>query len=355
MEINENLKLSSKLILISLIILYFLFYSSILCAIDRVATFPVIEKVSSDNGLAVNPIIKGSSRGSGSISNSNTSLTFKSSSSVTSRSYLASGTTFRIAYDTNYENGYVGGSFADGKSIVDYSYNYDGYKYAFEYQTKLTTLLLNGASELSNDLWLGGYVGYTSSKEDDSLRVSTYNYSSTATNSVLQMGVFGSTSIASEIRFGWRVSPASSSKANYSGNLWSSTTNTRMGNGLTLNAGIGIQEKLYSTEFVYYTQSEEKDAGQGNQSGYVGIYERDLGEFGIGLNYAQISSSELKIGDLTSLGYEQTQIKLEGVIKIDESFNGRVQFQKHDTKIKNSIVTDKSEFTALDFIISRSF
>ena len=326
-----------------------------MCAIDRVATFPVIEKVSADNGLAVNPIKKGSSRASARISNSYTTMSFKSSSLVTRETYSDFGTTFRIAYDTNYEDGYIEGGLADGTSIADYSFYIGGYKYALELQTKLTTLLLNGASELSNDLWLGGYVGHTSSKEDDSLKVSTLNSSSTASNSVLQMGIYGSTSIAPEIRVGWRLSPASSSKANYSGNLWSSTTNTRMGNGLTLNAGIGIQEKLYSTEFVYYTQSEEKDAGQGNQSGYVGIYERDLGEFGIGLNYAQISSSELKIGDLTSLGYEQTQIKLEGVIKIDESFNGRVQFQKHDTKIKNSIVTDKSEFTALDFIISRSF
>ncbi len=80
------------------------------------------------------------------------------------------------------------------------------------------SLILNGASELSNDFWLGGYVGHTNSKEDDSLKVSTYNSSSTATNSVLQIGIYGSTSIAPEIRVGWRVSPASSSKANYSGN-----------------------------------------------------------------------------------------------------------------------------------------
>ena len=354
MKKNTHIQLTSYLKLTSLI-LFFLLYSSILYAIDRVATFPVIEKVSADNGLAVNPIKKGSSRGSGSISNSNTSLTFKSSSSVTSRSYLASGTTFRIAYDANYENGYIGGALADGSSTADYSYNYNGYKYAFEYHTKLTTLLLNGASELSNDLWLGGYVGHTSSKEDDSLRVSTSNYSSTATNSVLQMGIYGSTSIAPEIRVGWRVSPASSSKANYSGNLWSSNSKTRMGNGLTLNAGIGIQEKLYSTEFVYYNQSEEKDAGQGNQSGYAALYERDLGEVGIGLKYAQISSSEMKDGNSTFLGYDQTQIKLEGTIKIDDSLNGRVQFQKHDTKIKDSTVTDKSEATAVDFFITGSF
>ena len=355
MKKNTHIQLTSHLKLNSLF-LFFLLYSSILYAIDRVATFPVIEKVSADNGLAVNPIKKGSSRGSGSISNSNTSLTFKSSSSVSSPSYLASGTTFRIAYDTNSENGYIGGALADGKSIVDYSYYYNGYKYAFEYQTKLTTLLLNGASELSNDLWLGGYVGHTSSKEDDSLKVSTYNSSSTATNSVLQMGIYGSTSIAPEIKVGWRVSPASSSKANYSGNLWSSTMKTRMGNGLTLNAGIGIQEKLYSTELIYYTQSEEKDAGQGNQSGYAALYERDLGEVGIGLKYDQISISEIKEGGSTLiLGYDQTLIKLEGTIKIDDSLNGRVQFQKHDTKIKDSTVTDKSEATAVDFFITGSF
>ena len=127
-----------------------------------------------------------------------------------------------------------------------------------------------------------------------------------------------------------------------------------MGNGLILNVG-GIQEKLYSTEFVYYTQSEEKDAGEGNQSGYACIYERDLGEVGIGLKYAQISSSEMKDGNSTFLGYDQTQIKLEGTIKIDDSLNGRVQFKKHDAKIKNSTVTDKSEATAVDFFITGSF
>ena len=129
-----------------------------------------------------------------------------------------------------------------------------------------------------------------------------------------------------------------------------------MGNGLTLNAGIGIQEKLYSTELIYYTQSEEKDAGQGNQSGYAALYERDLGEVGIGLKYDQISISEIKEGGSTLiLGYDQTLIKLEGTIKIDDSLNGRVQFQKHDAKIKNSTVTDKSEDTALDFFITGSF
>ena len=128
-----------------------------------------------------------------------------------------------------------------------------------------------------------------------------------------------------------------------------------MGNGLTMNAGIGTQEKLYSTELIYYTQSEEKDAGKGNQSGYAGIHERDLGEVGIGLKYAQISSSEMKDGNSTFLGYDQTQIKLEGTIKIEDSLNGRVQFQKHDTKIKDSTVTDKFEATAVDFFIIGSF
>ncbi len=101
-------------------------------------------------------------------------------------------------------------------------------------------------------------------------------------------------------------------------------------------------------------QSEEKDAGEGNQSGYAGIYERDLGEVGIGLKYAQISSSEMKDGNSTFLGYDQTQIKLEGTIKIDDSLNGRIQFQKHDTKIKDSTVTDKSEATTVDFFITGS-
>ena len=86
-----------------------------------------------------------------------------------------------------------------------------------------------------------------------------------------------------------------------------------------------IQQNL-----IYYTQSEEKDAGQGNQSGYAALYERDLGEVGIGLKYDQISISEIKEGGSTLiLGYDQTLIKLEGTIKIDESLNGRVQFQKH--------------------------
>ena len=76
MKKNTHIQLTSYLKLTSLI-LFFLLYSSILYAIDRVATFPVIEKVSADNGLAVNPIKKGSSRGSGSISNSNTSQTLK--------------------------------------------------------------------------------------------------------------------------------------------------------------------------------------------------------------------------------------------------------------------------------------
>ena len=55
---------------------------------------------------------------------------------------------------------------------------------------------------------------------------------------------------------------------------------------------------------MFYTQSKEKDAGVGNQSDYAGIYERDLGEVGIGLEYAQISSSEMKDGNSTFLGYD---------------------------------------------------
>jgi len=202
---------------------------------------------------------------------------------------------------------------------------------------------------------LGGYLAQTSSKEDDSLKVSTYSFSSTASNSVFQMGVFGNTSVASEIRTGWRVSPASSSKANYSGNLWSSSTKTRMGNGLTLTAGIGIQEKVYATEFVYYNQSEEKDAGQGNESGFAGIYERDLGEVGIGLEYVQISTSELKDGSTTFLGSEQTHINLEGAIKIDDSLNGRIKLQKIISKPKNSTSIVESEATVIDIRITGSF
>ena len=73
------------------------------------------------------------------------------------------------------------------------------------------------------------------------------------------------------------------------------------------------------------------------------------------MKYAQISSSEMKDGNSTFLGYDQTQIKLEGTIKIDDTLNGRVKFQKHDTKIKDKTVTDKSEVTALDFFITKSF
>ena len=74
------------------------------------------------------------------------------------------------------------------------------------------------------------------------------------------------------------------------------------------------------------------------------------------MKYDQISISEIKEGGSTLiLGYDQTLIKLEGTIKIDESLNGRVQFQKIDAKYKNSASTDKSEVTALDFFITGSF
>jgi hypothetical protein len=323
--------------------------------IDRVATFPVIEKASADNGLAVNPIQRGSSRAYGGLSTSSPSITFMSSSTYTNMSYTGSGTAFLLGYDTKLENGYIGVALSDVQSTADYSYYYSGYRYNYEYQTKLTSLLVNGASEISDDFWLGGYLAQTSSKEDDSLKVSTYSFSSTASNSVFQMGVFGNTSVASEVRAGWRVSPASSSKANYSGNLWPSSTKTRMGNGLTLTAGIGIQEKVYATEFVYYNQSEEKDAGQGNESGFAGIYERDLGEVGIGLEYSQISTSELKDGNTTFLGSEQTHINIEGAIKIDDSLNGRIKLQKIKSKPKNSTSIVESEATVIDIRITGSF
>ena len=351
----EHLIIYKKYYLGFILILFLFNFSFTLKAIDRVATFPVIEKTSADNGLAANPILRGSSRAYGGLSTSSPSITFMSSSTYTNRSYTGLGTAFLLGYDTKLENGYIGGALSDVKSTADYSYYYSGYRYNYEYQTKLTSLLVNGASEISDDFWLGGYLAQTSSKEDDSLKVSTYSFSSTASNSVFQMGVFGNTSVASEVRAGWRVSPASSSKANYSGNLWPSSTKTRMGNGLTLTAGIGIQEKVYATEFVYYNQSEEKDAGQGNESGFAGIYERDLGEVGIGLEYSQISTSELKDGSTTFLGSEQTHINLEGAIKIDDSLNGRIKLQKIKSKPKNSTSIVESEATVIDIRITGSF
>ena len=74
------------------------------------------------------------------------------------------------------------------------------------------------------------------------------------------------------------------------------------------------------------------------------------------MKYDQISISEIKEGGSTIiLGYDQTLIKLEGTIKIDESLNGRFQFQKLDAKYKNSVSTDKSEVTVVDFFITGSF
>ena len=94
------------------ILILFLFnFSFTLKAIDRVATFPVIEKTSADNGLAFNPIQPGSSRAYGGLSTSSPSITFMSSSTYTNRSYNGLRTAFLLGYDTKLENGYIGGRY----------------------------------------------------------------------------------------------------------------------------------------------------------------------------------------------------------------------------------------------------
>ena len=144
----EHLIIYKKYYLGFILILFLFNFSFTLKAIDRVATFPVIEKASADNGLAANPILRGSSRAYGGLSTSSPSITFMSSSTYTNMSYTGSGTAFLLGYDTKLENGYIGGALSDVQSTADYSYYYSGYRYNYE----LLSNVVYGHIESSGDL-----------------------------------------------------------------------------------------------------------------------------------------------------------------------------------------------------------
>ena len=102
---------------------------------------------------------------------------------------------------------------------------------------------MSEAIELNNDLLLGGFLGKSNIKVEDIVSVSTLNYSSSATHDLIQMGIFGNVKIDNELQAGWRVALPASSEQSFGGNLWSSTTKSRVGNGLAITTGVGKQSE----------------------------------------------------------------------------------------------------------------
>ena len=101
-------------------------------AVDRVATFPIFERASAYNGLAVNPIQKGSSRAYFGFTTGCASITRNSDTISWNGDDDLSITGMAFGYDGEIEKAYFGGTW-DGKH--DSSFSYGGYTYSGQFET----------------------------------------------------------------------------------------------------------------------------------------------------------------------------------------------------------------------------
>ena len=300
-------------------------------AVDRVATFPIFEKASAYNGLAVNPIRKGSSRAYFGFTTGSASITRNSDTISWNGDDDISITGMAFGYDGETEKGYFGGAYGtlDGKQ--DSSYSYGGYTYSGQFETKKSVILFNAAIELNNDVWLGGFLGKSNIKVEDKVSVSTLNYSSSATHDLIQMGIFGNVKIDNELQAGWRVALPASSEQSYDGDLWSSSNKSRAGNGFAITAGIGKQSDSYVAEFSLFNESEEKGAAQGQETGFMGLYEVKLDDAAIGAKYSNKSESKVQDGSTNiSRPIDLTEIQIEVGIYLSETMVGSLRLIKTD-------------------------
>ena len=146
------------------------------------------------------------------------------------------------------------------------------------------------------------------------------------------MGIFGNVKIDSELQAEWRLALPASSEQSFDGDLWSSSSKSRKGNGFSITAGIGKLSDLYVAEFSLFNESEVKGAAQGQETGFMGLYEIKLDDSAIGAKYTNKSESKVQDGSsYISHPIDLTEIQVEVAIYLSETMVGSLRLIKTDS------------------------
>jgi len=244
-------------------------------------------------------------------------VNYKSSSSSKSfkDSYLSFGADISLSDGLFVSTGYYSSKYESEYNSSGTTSSGDDYTYSNTYTSNYTNIMAEIVkADPNSGTRMMGFIGKrTKNKENKwGWKYPAYpsfnpSYSATVSHSFMTLGVHGNKEFGG-FRAGIKATLPSSSKETRS-----DSDISREGNGLSLKAGFGVEEKDFAVEFTLLSAAENQDAAARSRSGYGLIGEKLFDSFSLAGSYDIVDYKEMKItdGSSTNTYYPMNRSKLD--------------------------------------------